>query len=183
MELRARLRELDTFDRLRWLTEGDPLGLVARVQVHLYSGAWLLDVQQVTIRAASWIADRGVEETECETLDELASKGLGAVIRPLLEEEAELARSAQPVTEPFEVRYQVLRSMLEIDPSQFRWACVAFHDLPEPERRATYAFFSGEGFTLHAETTGIRAAEARDLMVTGLMRIQERIEAEEGRDE
>lgn len=181
-ELWKRLRGLDTFDRLRWLTEGDPLRLVAKVRAHLYERAWLLDVQQVTIRAASRIAD-AVDESVPDSIDSLVTDALVAVIRPLIEEEAELARGHEPVTEPYEVRFQVLRSMLEISPAQFRAACVAFHNLPELQRRATYAFLSGEGFTLHAEREGISAAEARDRMLHGLMWIDEQLEGEEDGDD
>jgi len=118
---------------------GDPLELRRLAGERLRERAWLCDADRVFVRAVARCARFAVRYRGQPELKAWLGERVDEALADLLREDLEAERADQPPEPEASAAYEDLARPLGLPPAAMRGVCVAFNQLPEPERRAFFA--------------------------------------------
>ncbi|HVS11670.1 MAG TPA: hypothetical protein VMS76_17515 [Planctomycetota bacterium] len=118
---------------------GDPLELRRLAGERLRERAWLCDADRVFLRAVARCARFAVRYRGQPELKAWLGERVDEALADLLREDLEAERAGQPAEPEASAAYEDLARPLGLAPAAMRGVCVAFNQLPEPERKAFFA--------------------------------------------
>jgi len=133
---------------LHRIFEGDPFGLMDRIEERLRDRAILIDEARVYSSATARIAFVAKDYEGDPPIVEWLDHCIDGAIATLIQREAQEERRGIPPTEPFDPHWIAMSQILGIEPPLARRAIHVFHTLPLETRRAFYAV-AVEGKGLH----------------------------------
>lgn len=119
------------------LMNGDPLGVRRLVGERLSQRAYLLDANQVQLRAVARCARFAVRYRGQPAIDRWLADIVDEAMLDLVTEEHE--RGADTTSRPDGGVFHELALPLRLDPARMRAACVRFNGLPEGDRSLFFA--------------------------------------------
>ena len=124
---------------LQRIFDGDPLGLMPRIEERVRKFAILIDEPRIYSATTARIAfDARYFDGDSDVLDWF-DHCIDLAVRRLIERDAEEEKSGIPPPKPFDPHWIAMSKMLGIEPPLARRAIQVFHSLPLLTRRTFYA--------------------------------------------
>jgi len=124
---------------LQRIFDGDPLGLMPRIEERVRKFAILIDEPRIYSATTARIAfDARYFDAATDVID-CFDHCINLAVRRLIERDAEEEKRGIPPAEPFDPYWIAMSKMLGIEPPLARRAIQVFHSLPFLTRRTFYA--------------------------------------------